>query len=51
MDSIERQFVEYMFNNSILTQERVNKVEKVKNRTVQMRFFNELKIIIEKNPA
>lgn len=50
-NSIERKFVEYFFNNTIMTQERVVKVEKIKNRRVQMRFLNELQIIMAKNPT
>ena len=48
-NSIEFQFVEYFFNNTIATNERIIKVEKIKNRNVQSRFLNELKIIKEKN--
>ena len=49
-NSIEFQFVEYFFNNTIATNEKIIKVEKIKNRNVQSRFLNELKIIKEKNP-
>ena len=48
-NSIEFQFVEYFFNNTIATEEKIIKVEKIKNRNVQSRFLNELKIIKEKN--
>ena len=48
-NSIEFQFVEYFFNNTIATDEKIIKVEKIKNRNVQSRFLNELKIIKEKN--
>ena len=48
-NSIEFQFVEYFFNNTIATNEKIIKVEKIKNRNVQSRFLNELKIIKEKN--
>lgn len=51
LDSIEKQFVVEYFNSSSGNPAlQVSKVEKISNRTVQLRFLNELKIVSEKNP-
>ena len=49
-NELERSFVEFCFDSSKLPgNQRVIKVEKVSNRSVQLRFMNELKIVQQKN--
>lgn len=45
-NELERSFVEFCFDSSKMPgNQRVIKVEKVSNRSVQLRFMNELKIV------
>ena len=49
-NELERSFVEFCFDSSKMPgNHRVIKVEKVSNRSVQLRFMNELKIVQQKN--
>jgi hypothetical protein len=51
-NELERAFVEFCFESSKLPgNQRVIKVEKVSNRSVQLRFMNELKIVQQKNKS
>ena len=47
---LERAFVEYCFESSKMPgQEKIIKIEKVQNKSVQRRFMNELVLVQEKN--
>lgn len=51
-NELERSFVEYCFETSKLPgNQRVVRIEKVSNRSVQLRFMNELKIVQQKNKS